>query len=79
MSAGAMATAVGPWGTVLSDTEKNTLNADAKKDLERRGARSSRQDPMMAICFKQLAKLQSVSASKPLGKKIEDRPRSSVT
>ena len=31
-----------------------------------------RQDPMMAACFKQLAKLQSVSASKPLGKKIEE-------
>ena len=31
-----------------------------------------RQDSMMAACFKQLAKLQSVSASKPLGKKIEE-------
>ena len=30
------------------------------------------EDPMMAQCFKQMAKLQSVSASKPLPKKIEE-------
>eukprot|EP00966_Prymnesium_polylepis_P278103 6426094-Prymnesium_polylepis.1 len=38
MSAGAMATAKGPWGTVLSEIEKNALNSDAKKDLEEQGA-----------------------------------------
>ena len=34
------------------------------------------QDPMMAVCFKQLAKLQSVSATKPLGRKLEDAKKS---
>eukprot|EP00966_Prymnesium_polylepis_P098835 2288885-Prymnesium_polylepis.1 len=38
MSAGAMATAEGPWGTVLSEIEENALNTDAKKDLEDQGA-----------------------------------------
>ena len=30
------------------------------------------QDPMMAVCFNQLAKLQSVSVTKPLGRKLDD-------
>eukprot|EP00966_Prymnesium_polylepis_P203356 4711260-Prymnesium_polylepis.1 len=65
MAAGAMATAEGPWDTVLSEAEKNTLNADATKDLEEQGAPDIDALVITSVCL-MLARKCGVSEEKCL-------------